>query len=466
MYENSRTVLSVSGLNSEFKHLISSNFPLLWVEGEISNLARPASGHLYFSLKDAKSQVRCVMFRTNAHNIDFKLTNGLQIIIRARASIYEPRGDLQLIAENMEEAGFGALQKQFDQLKKKLLTEGLFDPEHKQSIPALPKEIAIISSPSSAAVRDYLKVASRRYPFMKKTIYSVPVQGEHAATKIISAIQAINQQALADVIILTRGGGSIEDLWAFNNEQLARTIFASQIPVVTGIGHEVDYTIADFVADLRAPTPSVAAELTSPDMESITANLTRNQTRLSQLCKDILETSIQQLDWLAKRLKQAHPASKIATQKNTFDALQHRLNLISQQLIIPAHTRFSEFSRRLNRYSLASLTAAKSNELKQLNDRLSHASHKRLEQNQHRLALAANTLNAISPLATLERGFSITSHKEKLEQPIINDYSQIKEGDQLVTYLSTGSFVSLVQSTSSVSYIESITHKNKKSRQD
>lgn len=466
MYENSRTVISVSGLNSEFKHLIASNFPLIWVEGEISNLARPASGHLYFSLKDAKSQVRCVMFRTSAHNIDFKLTNGLQVIIHARASVYEPRGDLQLIAENMEEAGFGALQKQFEQLKKKLSSEGLFSTEHKRSIPVHPKEIAIITSPSGAAIRDYLQVATRRYPLMKKTIYSVPVQGEQAAEKIISAIQAINHQASADLIVLTRGGGSIEDLWAFNNEQLARAIFDSVIPVVTGIGHEIDYTIADFVADLRAPTPSVAAELTTPDMTSVLTQLASNQTRLYQLGKDRLETSIQQLDWLAKRLKQAHPATLIAVQKNTFGALQHRLNLISQNITRFAHIRFSEYACRLYRYSLADLTSSKTKQFKLLQDRLSSVTHQRLEQNRHQLALAVNTLNAISPLATLERGFTITTHKEKSGRYIINDHSSIKSGDQLITYFSKGSVVSLVQSTSSASYVQSIASRAKQAGQD
>jgi exodeoxyribonuclease VII large subunit len=466
MYENSRTIISVSGLNSEFKHLVSSNFPLLWVEGEISNLARPASGHLYFSLKDAKSQVRCVMFRTSAQNIDFNLTNGLQVIIRARASVYEPRGDLQLIAEHMEEAGFGALQKEFEQLKKKLSSEGLFSTEHKQSIPTYPREIAIISSPSGAAIRDYLQVATRRYPLMKKSIYSVPVQGEQAAEKIIAAIQAINKQASADLIVLIRGGGSIEDLWAFNNELLARAIFNSAIPIVTGIGHEIDYTISDFVADLRAPTPSVAAELTTPDISTVLAQLNRNQTRLYQLCKDRIETSIQQLDWLTKRLKQAHPATMIAVQKNTFAALQHRLNLISKKITTSAHTRFSEYARRLYRYSLPNLTSTKAKQVNVLQDRLSFLIHQRLEHNRHQLALAVNTLNAISPLATLERGFTITSHLEKSEQHIINDYSKISPGDQLVTYFSKGSVVSLVQSTSSTSYVQSLTSKTKQANQD
>lgn len=466
MYENTRTVLSVSGLNSEFKHLISSNFPLLWVEGEISNIARPASGHLYFSLKDAKSQVRCVMFRTSARSVDFKISNGLQVIIRARASIYEPRGDLQLIAENMEEAGFGALQKQFDQLKAKLFNEGLFNPEHKKDIPSYPRHIALISSPSGAAIRDYLQVASRRHPSMKKSLYAVPVQGEQAAEKIISALQSINEQQDIDVIVLTRGGGSIEDLWAFNNEQLARAIFHSRIPVVSGIGHEIDYTIADFVADLRAPTPSVAAELTTPDRQSLLIQITQQQTRLSQLCNDRMETSIQNLDWLSKRLKQAHPASMIAAQKNSLASIQHRLKLVSQKISSLAENRFSEFTGRLQRFSLTDLIAGKSTQLQQLETRLLATTQKRLEQNSHRLALAMNTLHALSPLSTLDRGFSITAQEKNEQQKIVRDSSQLKTGDQITTYFSKGSVVSLIQSTSSATYLQTIVSRRKPQNQD
>ncbi|MCL4168557.1 UNVERIFIED_CONTAM: hypothetical protein GTU68_033835, partial [Idotea baltica] len=225
-----REIYSVSEINQQLKRTIDSNFALLWVEGEISNLARPASGHLYFSIKDKNAQLRCVMFRNSNQRVPFDITNGLQVIIRAKASLYEARGDLQLIVDGMEEAGFGALQRQFEALKSKLYEEGLFDEDTKQEIPSFPSEIAIITSPSSAAIKDYLQVAQRRYPCCRKTIYSVPVQGEQAAADISNAIRAANAHASADVIVLIRGGGSIEDLWSFNDEFLARTIADSNIP--------------------------------------------------------------------------------------------------------------------------------------------------------------------------------------------------------------------------------------------
>lgn len=453
----SRNILSVSELNQQLKQLIHSNFPLLWVEGEISNLAQPASGHVYFSLKDNKANIRCVMFRTSVQKINFPIVNGTQVIVRARASLYEPRGDLQLIAEDMEEAGFGALQKQFEQLKNKLFKEGLFDEQRKQAIPDFPKHVAIVSSPSAAAVKDYLKVISRRYPCLKKTIYAAPVQGEQAASKLCEAIQAANQHATADVIVLIRGGGSIEDLWPFNDEQLARSIANSSIPIVSGIGHEIDYTIADFVADLRAPTPSIAAELTTPDIHSLQIAIKNTQTAILRLWNESLVRKNQQTDWLSRRLQQTHPSTTIAAQNRSLKALGRRMQLIHEELTKYARSNLNYLHKRLENCSPEKFITQGKTKTQFRQTQLLSAMRKQIDQHQHRFELLTNTLQAISPLGTLERGYSITGKQTAAKQPVLlHSYHELKSGDQLITYLAEGHVMSRVQSTSSENYIETI----------
>src|SRR5690625_2927780 len=256
-----RDVLSVSQLNRRSKQILETHLPLVWVEGEVSNLSRPSSGHWYFTLKDDQAQVRCAMFRNRNQLVRFNPAQGQQLLLRARVSLYEGRGDYQLIVEHMEEAGFGALQRAFEELKTRLSQEGLFASERKRPLPTLPKHIGVITSPTGAAIRDILSVLKRRFPAVPVTVLPVPVQGKEAAPAIVSALDLANRSELFDVLILARGGGSLEDLWPFNEEAVARAIYASRTPVVSAVGHEVDFSIADFVADVRAPTPSAAAEL-------------------------------------------------------------------------------------------------------------------------------------------------------------------------------------------------------------
>src|SRR5579871_6168918 len=274
-----RKVISVSDLNRAARGLLEGGFPLLWVEGEISNLARPASGHLYFSLKDSQAQVRCALFRNRNLLLRFKPADGMHVLVRGRVSLYEPRGDYQFIAEHMEEAGHGALQRAFEELKQKLTAEGLFDAARKRPLPAAPRSIGVITSPSGAALRDILSVIRRRYPLARVVLYPVPVQGEGSGAKIAAMLRTASERADAEVLILARGGGSLEDLWAFNEENVARAIRASRIPVVSGVGHETDFTIADFAADLRAATPSAAAELIVPDGEALRRYLADARSR-------------------------------------------------------------------------------------------------------------------------------------------------------------------------------------------
>ncbi len=455
-----REIYSVSEINQQLKQTIASNFALIWVEGEISNLARPASGHLYFSIKDKNAQLRCVMFKNSNQRVPFEITNGLQVVIQAKASVYEARGDLQLIVDGMEEAGFGALQRQFEALKSKLYEEGLFDPDTKQEIPAFPSEIAIITSPSSAAIKDYLQVAQRRYPCCKKTIYSVPVQGEQAAVDISHAIRAANAHASADVIVLIRGGGSIEDLWSFNDEALARTIADSKIPIVSGIGHEIDYTIADFVADLRAPTPSVAAELTCPEADVLMSMLTNTQRIIKRLAIETVNACSQSADWLSQRLKRTHPSMIIDIQKLSLQRLLDRLQRSTQVHSKESGHKLQSLSHRLRGQSPQRLLAAQQTRVSTLDSRSLDAIRYQLDQMSHKFQLCTATMNAVSPLNTLQRGYSITTTNNQASD-VINHHSQVSKGDQLTTYLATGEVVSRVESTSSKNIIEKVTISNK-----
>src|SRR5690554_997535 len=284
-----RDILSVSQLNRRAKQLLETHLPLLWVEGELSNVSQPSSGHWYFTLKDAQAQVRCAMFRNRNQLVRFIPQQGQQVLIRARVSLYEGRGDYQLIAEHLEESGAGALQRAFDELKLKLAAEGLFEQSCKQPLPSLPRHIAVITSPTGAAVRDILSVLKRRFPAIPVTVIPVAVQGKEAAPQIVKAIEQANRSGLFDVLVVGRGGGSLEDLWPFNEEIVARAIFASALPVVSAVGHEVDFTIADFVADLRAATPTAAAELLAPVEHELRASISIGRTRLVQAAHRSIE---------------------------------------------------------------------------------------------------------------------------------------------------------------------------------
>jgi exodeoxyribonuclease VII large subunit len=304
---SNRYIYSVSELNAAAKSVLENDLGRIWIEAEISNMSRPASGHWYFTLKDQKAQIRCAFFKGSNRLVNFTPEDGQLLLVRGRVSLYEPRGDYQLIVDQMEPAGIGDLQRAFEETRQRLLEAGLFDEAHKQPLPTIPKRIGLITSPSGAAIRDVLHVLRRRYPMVPVVLYPTSVQGASAATEIMQALgHAVNRNE-CDVLLMTRGGGSIEDLWPFNDEQLAKAIYDCPIPIISGVGHEIDFTIADFVADVRAPTPSAAAEMLVPDQLELRRLLQRHQRQLTQQMQDSLRTAAQQTDWYRTHINQFHP---------------------------------------------------------------------------------------------------------------------------------------------------------------
>lgn len=391
-------VLSVSSLNRLARGLLEDCFASVTVEGEISNLALPGSGHWYLTLKDDSAQIRCAMFRNRNTSVRFRPANGMQVVVRGKLSIYEGRGDYQLIVDSMQDAGAGALQRAFDELKQKLTHEGLFDATQKRPLPTQVRHVAVVTSPTGAVIRDIISVFQRRYPAMRVMVFPVPVQGQGSAPAIIQALHNVerrHQELGIDVVLLARGGGSLEDMQSFNDESVARAIHACALPVVSAVGHETDITIADFVADLRAPTPSAAAELLSPDQAQLRATLQYQQNKLMRLMQALLNQRSQQLDWLRKRLQ--HPG------------------------------------RRLQEKSQA---------LTQFDNRLQRAMLRFLEQRRASLQMLARNLENISPLQTLQRGYSITRTPDG---KVINTSSQVKAGDDIISSLASGQIVSTVK---------------------
>jgi exodeoxyribonuclease VII large subunit len=342
--DNNR-VLSIRELNLAAKQLIEGGLPLLWVRGEISNFVSAASGHWYFSLKDEAAQVRCVMFRHKSQYLDFKPANGMQVEVLALASIYEARGDFQLTLEKMRPAGLGALFEAFERLKRQLGDEGLFDAERKRELPLLPKQIGIVTSPQAAALRDVLRTLSNRMPNVPVVLYPTPVQGEGSGQKIAAAIRSASERADCDVLIVCRGGGSIEDLWAFNEEVVARAIAESHIPVVSGVGHETDFTIADFVADLRAATPTAAAQAVVPDGVEWRQRLLQLQKRFSRAANRRFEQAMQRLDLTQRRL--VHPAQRIQLQSERLATMQQRWQRAMSRSLEQRRVRLSAMQQHL-----------------------------------------------------------------------------------------------------------------------
>jgi exodeoxyribonuclease VII large subunit len=392
--------ITVSQLNRQAKALLESGLARLWVEGEISNLARPASGHMYFSLKDKSAQVRAAFFRQRQRGPTIGLKDGDQVLVYGRVSIYEARGDYQLIVEQVEPAGEGALKRQFEVLKKMLAAEGLFDEGRKQELPVLPERIGVITSPSGAAIRDIISVLRRRFPSIPVVIYPAAVQGDAAPSELIAALETAISRDECDVLIMGRGGGSLEDLWAFNDEKLARAIAESPIPVVSAVGHEVDVTIADFVADVRAPTPSGAAELVVPDGDDWLRSINSLATRIARLGQREIEDRAQALDWLARRLAQSSPITTL--------------------------------QRSMTR-------------LGNLKQRLSAGARGAVADNAHRLELAMRGLHAVSPLATLDRGYAIVEDVQSGK--VLTNASDASTGDDVRARLAQGELIATVIST-------------------
>jgi len=431
-----RFVYTVSALNREVRTLLERQFGVIWIAGELSNLSQPSSGHWYFSLKDEDAQVRCAMFRQRNLSVAFTPRAGQQVLARGRVSLYEPRGDFQLIVEHLEEAGIGALKREFERLKAKLAAEGLFAEARKRPLPRFPRRIGIVTSPSGAAVRDVLNILRRRYPPAAVLIYPTPVQGAAAAPTIVDALALASEREECDVLILARGGGSLEDLWAFNDERVARAIHASKIPVVTGIGHEIDFTIADFVADIRAPTPSGAAELVTPDRGDVLRMLARTADRLDVAAKRELRTLATLLSSVIKRLSLAHPLSRIQQHAQRLDDLEQRLAGAARGGLHRERHRLSEVLARLITHSPEHRVREYRMRQAALASRLDHALAERMARAAHRLDLAQRGLNAVSPLATLTRGFSIVTRVA--DGVLLTDSASVGLGEQIEARLARG----------------------------
>ncbi len=429
-----RTVYSVSRLNREVKALLEGSLPLLWVEGEISNLARPASGHIYFSLKDEAAQVRCAMFRSRRQLLRFMPENGQRVVLRVRATLYEARGDYQLVAEHMEEAGDGLLQRRFEELKARLQAEGLFDAERKRPLPSLPRAVGVVTSASGAALHDILTVLGRRFPALPVFIYPTQVQGEGAAAQIVAAIKTAAERGECDALIVGRGGGSLEDLQAFNEERVARAIATSPIPVVSAVGHEVDFSIADFVADARAATPSAAAELLSPPGGEWQARFAQLERRLAGAMGRRLERANERLGALSRRLR--HPGRRLQERGQRLDELERRLRHALQSHLQRAEQRLQHQFQRLQRHTPAHRLEQLRERLKPLAPRLQRAMSQQLQGRGQRLAAASATLEAVSPLATLHRGYAIVSRVEDGE--LLREAHRAKPGDTIEARLGRG----------------------------
>ena len=438
--------ISVSELNRRAKSLLEDGIAKTWVEGEISNLSRPASGHVYFSLKDDTAQIRCAWFKGRQRGPTINMKNGDQILAFGQVSLYEARGDYQLIVEQLETAGEGELLRQFEALKKKLASEGLFDESQKSTLPDLPTSVGVVTSPSSAAVRDIVTVLGRRFPSVHVIIYPPAVQGDLAARQIAYAIESAIKRDECDVLIVGRGGGSLEDLWPFNEEIVARAIAVSPIPVVSAVGHETDVTIADFVADVRAPTPSGAAELVVPDHADWLRHLETISTRVALLGRRYLEDRFQSLDWMGKRLSQASPATTVRRQRDWLRNLQQVMTGAIRHQVSNRRIDITDSQSRLMRQSPQIVVQRRLNQSSVLGQRLGAAGRKTIEQLTARLNVAARALKTVSPLATLDRGYAIVTDTES--GAIMSDASRISEGQQIAAQLATGQLEATVTKSS------------------
>lgn len=427
-------VYSVSQLNRESRALLEKAFPLLWIEGELSNFSRPASGHWYFTLKDEQAQVRCAMFRARNQALTLRPKDGMRVLLRAQISLFEGRGEFQLLVEYMEESGEGALQRAFEALKRKLQAEGLFDSERKRPIPAWPRRVGVITSGSGAAIRDILSTLQRRWPALPVCVYPVPVQGAEAAPAIIAALQTAGSRATEDVLILARGGGSMEDLWAFNDEVLVRAICACPIPIISGVGHEVDFTLADFAADLRAPTPTAAAELVSPQIQEWRPRVRELERRLMQHMQRRLSNHGQTVDMLQQRL--LHPGKRIRQMHERVAALRQRLFLqmmrsLEQKQLLRQRTtdgllRCNPVSRRLPLLR---------QRLEQQEAKLLQQGRSQISQRQEVLYQQLRQLNLVSPLNVIERGYAIVSN---MKGKVIQNSREVRPGQALDVRLARG----------------------------
>ena len=405
--KDEQSIISVSELNKKAKSLLEKGIPKLWIEGEISNLAKPASGHMYFSLKDEMSQIRCAWFRQRQLQNTLNIVNGSKMLALGKIGLYEPRGEYQFIVEKMEIAGEGDLKRKYEDLKRKLSAEGIFSEENKSELPNLPKRIGVITSPSGAAVQDILTVLNRRFPIIPIIIFPVAVQGEQAAPQIQNALEKANFRADCDLLILARGGGSLEDLWAFNEEIVARAIFDSEIPIISAIGHETDVTISDFTADLRAPTPSGAAELAVPDQHDWIKSIDNISEKINTIITQQINSKSQLSDWINKRLSQSSPMMTVKRQIEKSNNLQKMLSSSILQNLSRQEKNIHQLKSNLNGVSPRLKIHTQLSRIKELNQKITSCSDHLLEGLNNRIKLASKTLNSVSPLRTLDRGYAI-----------------------------------------------------------
>ena len=441
-----RLVLSISQLNAEVSQLLNQGFAAVWVEGEISNFTRASSGHLYLTLKDAGAQVRCALFKGNAMRLKLNPRNGLKVVARGKIGLYEPRGDYQMVLDTMEEAGEGALQRQFEALKQQLQAQGLFADVHKQALPSFPRAIGVVTSPTGAAIRDIINVLKRRCPQIPVLVYPVLVQGEGAKEQIAQAIAQADREQRCEVLIVARGGGSIEDLWAFNEELVAQAIYQCSLPIISGVGHEIDFTIADFVADQRAPTPSAAAELVSPDMQALQQRVQQLKLQLWRFQQRQLQSAYQQVQQLSQRLNQQRPTQKLQQKAQRLDELDLRLNAAIQRRLQQQHLRLTHLQTRLQQRSPQRHLQQQHAQLERLQTRLQRALQQRMDKAHSRFVLQVSKLKTLSPLATLERGYSIT---QNAQGHVITQAAQVSVGETLITRVAQGQIESVVTKTQS-----------------
>ncbi|SHH32974.1 exodeoxyribonuclease VII large subunit [Ferrimonas marina] len=435
-------ILTVSALNRQVKSTLEQNWSRVWLTGEISNLATPASGHIYFTLKDDRSQIRCAMFRSRAGRLTFRPEHGMQVLVRANVTLYEPRGDMQLLVESMQPAGDGLLQQQFDALKMRLAGEGLFAQEAKQPLPDNIRKLGVITSPSGAAIRDVLSVLKRRDPTLEVVIYPSLVQGAEAVENLIAMLRTADERDEVDCLLLTRGGGSLEDLWCFNDERLARAIYEARLPIVSAVGHEVDTTISDYVADLRAATPSAAAELLSRDSSHHRQQLMQQQQRLGQAFTSHLRHQRHALALLQSRLEATHPRTQLSTHSQRLDELSLRLERAMQTRLLHAGHAQQRLSQRLEHQHPAPRIQRSGQQVTELQHRLKRATDGLVGRARLQLQSQVAALDAVSPLAVLSRGYSILQDESG---NTIKDAGQVSPGQSLSARLHRGSLALTVE---------------------
>ena len=441
-FENQEHIYSISELNDEVASTLTEGFGVIWVEGEISNLMRSAAGHVYFSLKDESASVRCAMFRMQNQSLDFELRDGMQILARTKVGLYKQRGEFQLIVEYAEESGEGLLRQRFELLKQTLQKEGLFDELHKKPLPKMPKTIGLVTSPKGAAVQDIIKTIKRRYPIVRVIVYPTLVQGNEATKKIASAIDIANQRDECDVIIIARGGGSLEDLWCFNEELVARSIFHSKIPIISGIGHETDFTITDLVADLRAATPTAAAEIALPTTSEIVDRLNRYIFDITQLINYKVNHFRHQLKSASLRMQASHPQSKLQFNMQKLDLINEKIQKLPMMQVSDLKNIFKiSFSKLLASNPKINIEAERQN-LEMKNMALSNAIIGLIESKRNHFSVMTAQLEGASPLQSLSRGYALVTNEDGRN---IKSVKKIKTGASVKTKLSDGSFVSRVE---------------------